>query len=318
MKLVFKTSGAKQIDLVSNFYFGRVGADVSFPADRDLGSLHGQFIIEGKKAYIMDRGSTTGTFVNDVKIPPNKKVELKDGDWIRFGSQVASFLQESKDPAVPERKVKAPPPEVAPMSQTGMELLAKAKKLKEAKLQGFEEQCNQTKAALKVLTDELEGISSKIALTGEAIEEAEKRRQEIKLEVQRRTANKDALRKALEDKKSSLYNKQITLKDKLQLLELAQAPEAQRQPLQEELDKMVAELTSLENEKKLLPQKIIELNKECGIIEKKSLEDVAQREKLNGDFQELNNKYAPEIQRLQSELKSLESALAKAREGLNK
>ena len=65
--------------------------------------------------------------------------------------------------------------------------------------------------------------------------------------------------------------------------------------------------------KKLLPQKITELNKECGIIEKKSLEDVAQREKLNGDFQELNNKYAPEIQRLQSELKSLESALAKAR-----
>ena len=96
MKLIFKTSGAKQIDLVSNFYFGRVGADVSFPADRDLGSLHGQFIIEGKKAYIMDRGSTTGTFVNDVKIPPNKKVELKDGDWIRFGSQVASFCKNLK------------------------------------------------------------------------------------------------------------------------------------------------------------------------------------------------------------------------------
>ena len=67
--------------------------------------------------------------------------------------------------------------------------------------------------------------------------------------------------------------------------------------------------------KEIIAAKIIELNKECGIIEKKSLEDGLRR-KLNGDFQELNNKYAPEIQRLQSELKSLESALAKARMGI--
>jgi pSer/pThr/pTyr-binding forkhead associated (FHA) protein len=34
---------------------------------------------------IEDSGSTNGTFVNDARLAPGQRVELRDGDRIRFG-----------------------------------------------------------------------------------------------------------------------------------------------------------------------------------------------------------------------------------------
>ncbi|OFZ13040.1 MAG: hypothetical protein A2X86_09470 [Bdellovibrionales bacterium GWA2_49_15] len=308
--MLFKTIGAEQIDLATTFSFGRAEADVSFPDDQDVSPIHGQFIVEGEKGYIRDNGSATGTFVNDVQIPANQKVELQEGDRIRFGAQIVYFTK--------ERMFKAIPGEEELVSQTGKELLAKARKLKEAKVHGIEEKLNQAKAILKKITDDLENVSSKIALADKAISEAEKRQHEIQAEVQRLTTNKESIRKTLEEKKIPLCKRQLTLKDKLQLLDMAQAPDSQKQPLQDELNTITEQLKAVEEEKKSLPQVIVDLKKKSEEFEKKNSEYSAQREKLRLALEERQKKYAPDIKRLQEELKSHELALAKARESIKR
>ncbi|MBI2519736.1 MAG: FHA domain-containing protein [Bdellovibrio sp.] len=310
MRLLFKTIGAEQIDLTATFSFGRTEADVSFPDDQSLAAIHGQFIVEGDKGFIMDNGSATGTFVNGIQVPANQKIELQEGDCIRFGAQIVYFTK--------ERKFKAIPGEETLVSQTGKELLAKAKKIKEAKLKGIEQNIDQTKIILKKLNDDLDGINNKITLAQKAIEEAEKRQQEYEIEIQHLSANKDAIRKSLDDKKIPLVKLKLNLDDKLQLLDLTQAPDSEKQTVQVKLQKIVIQITALDDEKKELPIKIVDLKQKAQEIEKKIKEYMAQFEKLNQAMEERQAKYAPEIKRLQEELKSLEISLVKARESMKR
>ena len=54
-----------------------------------VSKFHCCFIIYGPgEVYMIDGGSTNGTFLTDIKMTPNEKTPLKSGDLIRFGSQL--------------------------------------------------------------------------------------------------------------------------------------------------------------------------------------------------------------------------------------
>lgn len=54
-----------------------------------ISKFHCCFMIYGPKdAYIIDGGSTNGTFINDTKLEGSQKQPLKSGDLVRFGTQM--------------------------------------------------------------------------------------------------------------------------------------------------------------------------------------------------------------------------------------
>ena len=316
MKLFIKTRNSEMVDLKSTISFGRVEGDLIFSKDDMVSGRHGKFVVEGDKAFILDTGSTNGTFLNNGKLERNVKTPLKEGDSIRFGSQIVIFTTQNVDSGAQE--VEAPETLEPQRPKTGQELLAQARKNKESKAQEIEQKHKTAIATLKKLTDDLADIAAKVTLAEQAIEEIDKRIQEATTEAARLEIDKDNIRKSIEDKKKPAYSKQATLQDKLKLLDLAQAPDDQKAPLFEELKKVEEQLKQLENEKNSLPTIITDLQNKAETLAAKRLEYVAQLEKLTQALSERQNKYAPDIERLEDEMRSLDSSLTKAKEILNK
>jgi len=69
---------------------GRQAAGAEFLKNfKTVSRRHARFSKEGGKWYVEDLNSTNGTYVNNKPIPPNQKVEIKEGDVISLSSQVA-------------------------------------------------------------------------------------------------------------------------------------------------------------------------------------------------------------------------------------
>jgi diguanylate cyclase (GGDEF)-like protein len=66
-------------------------AELDIPIESDsVSRRHARFMILEGAWHVEDLGSTNGTFVNDTRITPSRK--LHDGDIIRFGEAVVKFL----------------------------------------------------------------------------------------------------------------------------------------------------------------------------------------------------------------------------------
>lgn len=60
--------------------------DVSSYPDSDIVSrVHGDFRIEGDDYFFEDTGSSNGTYINNVPLPPGNRHRLRNGDRISLG-----------------------------------------------------------------------------------------------------------------------------------------------------------------------------------------------------------------------------------------
>lgn len=75
------------LELKSGDIIGRSEGQHQFPTSTKMSRSHCQFLQEGNIAYIMDLNSRNGTYVNSVKIAPNKKTILGDGHILMFGEK---------------------------------------------------------------------------------------------------------------------------------------------------------------------------------------------------------------------------------------
>lgn len=75
---------------------GRSGGDF----DSQLGALnlisrrHGKFIQRGRDWYIVDFGSTNGTYVNDTELQPNQPMKFKVGDVVDIGTYLFDVIEQ--------------------------------------------------------------------------------------------------------------------------------------------------------------------------------------------------------------------------------
>ena len=75
---------------------GRSGGDY----DSQLGTLnlisrrHGKFMQRGRDWYIVDFGSTNGTYVNDTELQPDIPVKFKVGDVVDIGTYLFDVIEQ--------------------------------------------------------------------------------------------------------------------------------------------------------------------------------------------------------------------------------
>lgn len=67
-----------------------VQAQIQLPID-GLSRLHAELITDEEKCYILDLGSSNGTFINGQRTVPYKKYRLQDGDLIQFVKETYVF-----------------------------------------------------------------------------------------------------------------------------------------------------------------------------------------------------------------------------------
>ena len=76
----------KKVSLVAKITIGRE-SDNDVVVDNKLASRHHAVIQKIKDAYFLkDENSTNGTYLNGVKIPPDKYVKLNPGDKVTIGN----------------------------------------------------------------------------------------------------------------------------------------------------------------------------------------------------------------------------------------
>src|SRR6267143_1012157 len=89
---------------------GRASACNIRIADAGVSSKHAKIWCEEGQYFLMDLGSTNGTFVNDRDVD---REQLNDGDLIMFGMTKASFVGEKPKPRAspnrPQQRLAAPP-----------------------------------------------------------------------------------------------------------------------------------------------------------------------------------------------------------------
>ncbi len=82
-KLKFKNRSVSINKLIS---IGRdPGNDVTLAGDPLVSRRHALIEKEGDRYYLMDKGSTNGTYLNNNPIPRAERVEVRSGDVITIG-----------------------------------------------------------------------------------------------------------------------------------------------------------------------------------------------------------------------------------------
>lgn len=93
---LFGISGEKSGQVIplsnQNLTIGRSQKNLMRFSNRRVSRIHAVILRSRRAFYIRDEQSSHGTFLNGRRIPPNKKVLIKDGDQIRIGdSQLFEF-----------------------------------------------------------------------------------------------------------------------------------------------------------------------------------------------------------------------------------
>lgn len=94
---------------------GRESADVLI-TDTTVSRRHAVIVLEAGKCFVEDKGSTNGTFLEGKQIQPNERIELTDGDEVKFGSAVLALnlpvIMPVEDKAEEELSAEAPVVEI--------------------------------------------------------------------------------------------------------------------------------------------------------------------------------------------------------------
>ena len=96
-KLCFVEGPVKDISITlqyEKYTLGRGEANSITILDAGMSKSHARVIKAEGKFYIEDLGSTNGTYINGMKLPPNQKYELRHNSQIALGNSIVVFAAE--------------------------------------------------------------------------------------------------------------------------------------------------------------------------------------------------------------------------------
>lgn len=127
--------------------------DVVISSD-NISRKHLMIISEGDSFFVVDQGSTNGTYINEERLVPGRRTEFTSFFPVRLGDQVLITLLSDADlsePIDPEPLIPAPKPAAAPArggdESTKMISLADLKKAKTSDLQARRQETIKKKAS---------------------------------------------------------------------------------------------------------------------------------------------------------------------------
>jgi len=97
-RLVRLTGGVavgSEIPVISVVTIGRDKSCTVSLSDPEMSGLHAEVRKERGKAYVVDKGSTNGTFLNDDRLDAEDMRPLNDGDKIKLGNTTLLFKAQS-------------------------------------------------------------------------------------------------------------------------------------------------------------------------------------------------------------------------------
>ena len=91
--LIRKSTG-ERADIFQNLF--KIGKKVGYSdyiiqGNSAVSRIHADILREDETFYIRDNGSTNGTYINGVRIPPQELIEIFDGDEIRLANERFEF-----------------------------------------------------------------------------------------------------------------------------------------------------------------------------------------------------------------------------------
>ena len=91
--LIRKSTG-ERADITQNIF--KIGKKVGYSdyiiqGNSAVSGIHADIIRKDDTFYIRDKGSTNGTFIDGVRIPPQEEIELFDGDEIKLANECFEF-----------------------------------------------------------------------------------------------------------------------------------------------------------------------------------------------------------------------------------
>lgn len=296
------------VDITIPCQFGRETGEVTFPEDDSVSTLHGEILLNDSSIFILDLGSTNGTYVNDHRLEPNKKVLIQDDDLVEFGEQ-SFHVGVSKDfnpENVHERYQQKKTERLREMLNASkteklQSILSKEKTLNQKKKQ-IQEQLNQIKEKYK---------------KGKT---AEKSLHEKKSIIDKNIANFPDIKakKSLEfdQVKKTLFQQKTDLDDKIKLLNISgDAEDSQLQKLSKSLEEIKVKIDAISEEKKNFPKKINQLKKNQQIMEKTILETASKLRKVEHIISENEKKYLPILDKIEIQLAQLKRERDKLNDG---
>ena len=87
-------------DVQENFIIGRKSGDLQFSGDDRMSGKHACFYVEKNHFYIVDLGSSNGTYLNGKRLEAQEPAALSDGDEIKLGNQNFKIVVDNESTTV--------------------------------------------------------------------------------------------------------------------------------------------------------------------------------------------------------------------------
>lgn len=90
---IYYMKTGERITIDKNTFVIGKGADADFIISNSaISRNHAQIVNQNGQFYIIDNESTNGTYINGKVIEPNKSIEIKNGDLLRFSNEELKFF----------------------------------------------------------------------------------------------------------------------------------------------------------------------------------------------------------------------------------
>lgn len=279
--------------------FGRETGDLTFPKDDSVSTLHGEFLLSDGSVFVLDLGSTNGTYLNDQKIEANQKILIQDDDLIEFGEQ--TFHIGVTDEFMPEN-----------VQERYQE--KKTERLRQILNASKTEKLNSIKNKIKTLENKRDQIKEQLNTINEKYKNGKKterslieKKSMIDQNIQNFTHILTKKNQELDDKKRKLFTKKTNLDDQIKLLSLTPDQESDKiSNLNRELEQLKLQIDAIAEEKKNFPLKLDSLKKNQIIMEKAILETSLKLRKVGEIIRQNETKYTPILEKISIQLQQLD------------
>jgi pSer/pThr/pTyr-binding forkhead associated (FHA) protein len=298
----------ESLKINQDYSFGREKGDVLFPEDDTVSTMHFKLLVEDDKFYILDIGSTNGTFINKVEIIQNTKIEIKNLDFIEFGEQ-QMFMSLNE-------KINIEEAEEHLREKRSKSLLTNIVAKKQKELDELTGQHTDLVSKYKALSSKVILVRNKFLKEQSVHKELHLQHQGLISEIKVLSLDSgQGQEKDLAEQKK-IFAVKTDLMDQLKLLETTLADDKSKEVVIKKIENCEKRLKEIKNRSSTNAEKVSILKNEAIQIEKVKKEYYIKMASYKTEYDKLIQEMTPELNRIKSEVKLLVPKIEKAKESL--